>query len=253
MPDVDVWIWAAVVGISISIVLLIATATYRAASGAGWDPQARKRLVIAIVAALGGWLLLWTILGAVGVFRADANFALPAIAPGVAIPIIAGSLFLGRSASLRRLIAAVPQGWLLAAQTPRVLGVVFLVLLAQHKLPAHFAGPAGYGDVFIGLAAPLLAYMYAVRAPGSRGLATAFNIAGIGDLLIAVGTGFLSAPSPFRLLFSNPSTELMTVLPMVLIPTFLVPIWVLLHFISLRKLMEERSRAGRVGLPVIQA
>jgi hypothetical protein len=127
-----------------------------------------------------------------------------------------------------------------------------LVLLAQHKLPAHFAGPAGYGDVLIGLAAPLIAYAYAAKASGSRALATAFNIAGIGDLVIAVGTGFLSAPSPFRLLFSSPSTELMTVLPMVLVPTFLVPIFVLLHVVSLRKLMEERSRA-RIGLPLSPA
>jgi hypothetical protein len=252
MPDVDLWIWAVLLGVSISIVLLIATGTYRAASGAGWNPRDRRSLVVAIAAALGTWFLLWTILAAVGVFRADPDFALPAIGPGVAIPIVAGSLMIWRSAPLRRLIAAVPQSWLLAAQTPRVLGVVFLVLLAQHKLPAHFAGPAGYGDVLIGLAAPLVAYAYVTRAPGSRGLATAFNIAGIGDLVIAVGTGFLSAPSPFRLLFSRPSTELMTVLPMVLIPTFLVPIFVLLHVISLRKLMEERSRA-RLGLPLSPA
>jgi hypothetical protein len=253
MPDVDVWIWAVLFAISILVVLVIALVAYRAAPGAGWDPGTRSRIVAAVAAVWGGWLLLWTILAAAGVFRADPDAVLQTIAAGVAIPIIAGLWLLRRSASLRRLIAAIPQSWLLAAQTPRVLGVVFLVLLAQHKLPAQFARPAGYGDVFIGLLAPVVAYLYVARTPGSWGVATAFNIAGIADLVVAVGTGFLSAPSPFRLLFSTPSTELMTVLPMVLIPTFLVPTFVLLHVVSLRKLMEERSHSGRVRLPVSPA
>ncbi|HEX2259241.1 MAG TPA: hypothetical protein VHJ40_05795 [Actinomycetota bacterium] len=253
MPSVDVWIWVLLVGIVISMVMVVGTATYRAASSAGWTPTARKRTVVAVVGTLAVWLAVGTILASAGVFRPNPDFALPAIGPAVAIPIIAGSLLVWRSASLRRLLEAVPQPWLLAAQAPRVLGAIFLVLLAQNKLPAHFAGPAGYGDVFIGLAAPLVAYIYAVKAPGSRGLATAFNVAGLGDLVMVLGTGLLSAPSPFRLFFSNPSIELMTVLPMALIPAFLVPIFVLLHVISLRKLMEERSRTGRVGLPLSPA
>jgi hypothetical protein len=253
MPDVEVWIWTEILGVSIAIVLLIAGAAYRAASSAGWDSGTRTRLVAIIGSAVGGWLFLWTLLAAMGVFRADPGAAVPAIGAGVAIPIVAGSLLLWRSASLQRLVAAVPQGWILAAQTPRVLGVTFLVLMAEQKLPSQFALPAGYGDILIGLLAPVVSYLYVTRASGSRGLATAFNIAGIADLAIAVGTGFLSAPSAFRLFYSEPSTELLTVLPMVLIPTFLVPTFVLLHVISLRKLMEERSHAGRMGLPLSPA
>jgi hypothetical protein len=246
MPKVDGWIWAVIVGASLSMVLVVGMGTYRTSSDAVWESRERKKLVAGVVGVVGGWLALWTTLAAVGLFRADPDSVFQVIAAGVAIPIISGLWLLGRSALLRRLIEGIPQGWLLAAQTPRVLGVVFLVLLAQDKLPAHFALPAGYGDMLVGLFAPLVAYLFVTKTPGSRVLATAFNMAGIADLVIAVGTGFLSAPSPLRIFFSGPSTEVMTVLPMVLIPTFLVPTFVLLHVVSLRKLMAERSAAGRL-------
>jgi hypothetical protein len=48
--------------------------------------------------------------------------------------------------------------------------------------------------------------------------------------------GVLSAPGPFRHVFTEPTTELLSVFPLVLIPTFVVPLSVLLHLASLRRL-----------------
>jgi len=103
------------------------------------------------------------------------------------------------------------------------------------------------------LALESVAYAYLAGRSWSRPLAVAFNLLGIADLVVAVGTGFLASPSPFRLFFSQPSTSLMTVLPMVLIPTFLVPFWILVHAASLRVLLvagrvPEHSAAGSGGV-----
>ena len=49
--------------------------------------------------------------------------------------------------------ASVPA--LIGVQVYRVVGLLFIVLLAQGQLPAYFAEPAGWGDIFVGLTAVL--------------------------------------------------------------------------------------------------
>lgn len=243
MPSVDAWIWVEIIGISVLVVIGLATGAHVASGRSGLSLESRVKPAAIVALVAGGWLAVWFTLATAQVFRADSESPIQAIAPGVGIPLVAGFLMLWRSSSFRKLLAAVPQPWLLAAQFPRVLGVTFLVLMAQGKLPEEFAIPAGWGDILIGVLGPVVAYVYATSRAGSRGLAFAFNIAGIADLVIAVGTGFLAAPSPFRLLLTTPSTELMTVLPTVLIPIFLVPTFLMLHVFSLHKLLAERSGA----------
>jgi hypothetical protein len=66
------------------------------------------------------------------------------------------------------------------------------------------------------------------------------------DLAVAVTTGFLTSPSPVQLLALDRPNTLVTAFPLVLIPVFLVPLSVLLHLASLRKLSgiarESRER-----------
>lgn len=249
MTGVDGWIWVSIVGLSFLVPFVAAAAAFRAAPSAGLRPA---RVAAAVGTALGIWWVVVLAAAAAELFRADARAMFPLIAAGVAIPVIAGLAILPRVSSFKKLAVSVPQPWLLAAQAPRILGATFLVLMAQDKLPAHFALTAGIGDLLIGLAAPVVAYWYASRRTGYRGLALAFNVVGLIDLVMAVVTGFLSAPSPLQVFTTAPSTELMTLLPMVLVPTFLVPTFLVVHSISLRGLLAERrslaaSRGRRSG------
>jgi len=202
-------------------------------------------------AVLVGWLGIVLALGSAHVFQSRSR-GIPWIALGVGAPIVVGFVTFSLFPQVRRIVESIPQAWLLAVQWPRLVGATFLVLLAEHRLPAVFARPAGWGDVLIGIAALPVAFAYLAGRSWSRPLAVAFNLLGIADLVVAIGTGFLAAPSPFRLFFSQPSTSLMTVLPMVLIPAFLVPFWILVHAASLRALLvadrvPEHSAAGSRG------
>jgi hypothetical protein len=59
------------------------------------------------------------------------------------------------------------------------------------------------------------------RAPRkAASLVAAWNVLCILDLIIAVGTGFMTAPSRFPSLEVQPTSELMTALSMVLIPFY---------------------------------
>jgi hypothetical protein len=244
MTGVDGWIWASLVGLSVLVPVVAAAAAFRAAPAAGINPG---RTALAVGSSLGTWLLVVLAAGGAGLFRASPDVAFPVIAVGVALPIIAGLVVLPRLSGFKKLTASIPQAWLLAAQTPRILGAIFLVLYAQDKLPAHFALTAGIGDLAVGLAAPAVAFWYAAGRPGRHGLAMAFNVVGLLDLVMAIGTGFLSAPSPLQVFATTPSTEVMTVLPMVLVPAFLLPTLLTVHVISIRRLLAARRGVAASG------
>ena len=114
-----------------------------------------------------------------------------------------------------------PQPWLVGIQLYRALGVIFLILYASGRLPGLFAWPAGVGDILVGVLAPVVALAYA-RAPRENGdLVAAWNVFGILDLAVAVGTGFATSPSQFQLFALDRPNELVTAFPLVLVPTYL--------------------------------
>jgi hypothetical protein len=118
--------------------------------------------------------------------------------------------------------------------TLRVVGVTFLLVMAQGRLPAVFALPAGLGDIAAGLAAMFVARRLAHGSGRTR--AVWFNLFGILDLVVALSVGFLAGLGPWRPLEVTPSTEPLSLLPLALVPTTAVPLSLVLHLVSLRRL-----------------
>jgi len=192
--------------------------------------------------ALTAWFAGMLALSANGVFVAGTGGP-PAIALGVIPPLAIGGLALALSPSVRREALSIPQPWLVAVQSLRVLGFVFLILLGDGVLPRQFALPAGLGDFVVGALAPLVAMALAREWSWSRPLAVAWNVFGIADLVVALGMGALSAPSAIRVFQGEPSTAAMAMLPLSMIPVFAVPIFLLLHVASLFGILRTRGGA----------
>lgn len=111
-------------------------------------------------------------------------------------------------------------------QVSRIVGGVFVVEVFRHALPAVFGLPAGLGDVFIGVTAPLVALAW---SSGNRTGKIAFvlwSALGMLDLVIAVSLGVGAASIP-------PTTASLRVFPLSLIPTFAVPLSFILHLAGL--------------------
>jgi hypothetical protein len=252
---VPMWPAYDAVGGSIFVLAAILLGVNRALDRAGWARSERRAALATLGAVLGSWFAVATTLAWRGVYQALPS-ALPSIQFGILAPLAIGAFALRRSSALWRVLDAVPQGWIVGVQVFRVLGVTFLILLAAGQLPGLFAWPAGVGDMTVGVLAALLALAW-LRAERDRadggdrkapvGRTLLWNILGITDLVVAVSTAFATSPSRLQpSLVDHPNT-LISVFPLVLIPTFLVPIAFLLHTVSLLKLRGARSGAGDAG------
>ena len=216
----------------------------RALADAAWPPADRTRAFRVSAAILIGWLALSIALAAMGVYHVGAS-AIPTIQYGIALPILIGSLLLWRSDTVARLLDAVPQQWLIGVQLYRALGVIFLILYVAGKLPGLFAWPAGVGDIAIGLLAPVVGLAYAPSSARYRWPRQGLERASASlDLVVAVTTGFITRRRSFSPIDVQPNSELMTMLPMVLIPVYLVPLSIMLHIASLAKLHRATAPNG---------
>jgi hypothetical protein len=187
---------------------------------------------------LVAWFAFALIAGALGVFQNATDRIGAAVGIAAGVPIVVFALWFAVSASFRRFVLGLNPRTLTFVQTWRVIGVTFLILQARGVLPAIFAWPAGYGDVFIGATAAFVAWK--LCDPNHRTSFIFWNVLGITDLVTAVGMGTTAG---FIQPHGIPMAP-MTNLPLSLIPTFLVPLFLIFHVICIVQAREWRSVAG---------
>jgi hypothetical protein len=222
------------------IVALILFGLWRGLSATSAAAATRRRRWLSVAIVLVAWLAVTWTLAFAGVFQAcsGAGFLLPL---ALFLPLIIGLPFLLRLSWLGDVLDVTPPGWLIGLQAYRVFGSVFILAWAGAILPGAFAWPAGAGDTLVGV----LALAVASIVSRNRAAGVAWNVLGILDLADAflLSTLTVQGQLPF---------------PLVLIPSFVVPLSVLLHAASLRQLRRgaltarktrRRMQAITAGLP----
>ena len=253
IPDIPWYITAIMLVANVAIAGVVWRVVARAAGRSGLTAAAARKVRVGSAIFLFGWLGAALLLAPApaSVATRDAYHITPLIpifALGATIVLLAA---VGTSPALRRTLGAISLPAVHGVQLYRVIGATFLVLLAQGQLPAHFALPAGWGDVAVGLAAPLVAFALARRVAGSRVLAAGWNVVGVLDLIVATGmaTGYLVPLLAPHLGAHVPVAAAMGVFPMVLVPTFAVPVSVMLHVLGLVRLAGESRIEGSSVTP----
>jgi hypothetical protein len=198
-------------------------------------------------AAFIGWLAVAQYLGAANTYFASTDTAVPTILFGLLIPLAVAAIALWQSESVARLVSAIPLHWLVAAQVYRVAGGIFLVLWAAGRMPWQFALPAGIGDVTTGIAAVVVAALLVRNAGGAHRATYAWCLFGIADLVVAITMGAMTSPGRPHLLAFDAPNLLISSYPLVMIPTFAVPLALILHGLVLLRLRRGAAATGRLA------
>lgn len=207
--------------------------------------SARRYLTTGAVRLVTLAIPLW--LGYVGVLSwtgvvADADRR----PPGVIFILLPVFMFIGlfavRSAAALKVATSLPIGLLIGVQVFRVP-----VELGLHRLwseglvPRLMTYEGGNVDIFIGLSAPLAAWL-ATRGSVWRRLAVGWNVLGLLALANIIVRSALTAPGPLNFVHAEVPNLAIGTFPYTYLAGFLAPMAVLLHVLSLRALLAIPSR-----------
>lgn len=199
-----------------------------------------RRLVLAGIA--GGWVGLASDLGATGKLAFSPDNPVPLVGVLFALPLLVVGVSALRSPKVRAALLAVPMSLLIGLHSLRMLGVLFLLLAAVGRLSGPFPYFAGLGDIITGALAIPLALSIARSGQVPSAAVRSWNIFGTLDLVVAVGLGLTSAVgSPIQLIHTGVGSEAMQYLPYSLVPTVLVPFYLITHAIVAAQLAARRA------------
>ena len=197
----------------------------------------RQRMIAGAV--VGAWIGLATALAASGALAFTPDHPVPLVGVLFATPLLTAAVLWLASPDFRAALMAIPMPLLIGLNALRVLGWLFLALAAVGRLSGPFPYSAGLGDIITGtLAIPL-----ALRvARGEAAPVAWWNAFGVLDLVLAVGLGLTSAQgSPLQIFHVGVGSEAMQHLPFSLVPTVLVPFYLITHAVIAGQLAARRK------------
>lgn len=190
--------------------------------------------VIRLLVLLLAWGAMASLAGACRLFVHLPPLVVPVLVAGLTV---AFSLGIRRVSWMKAAVEMLGVRSMVAAHLVRFVGVYFLWLHAQGRLPVEFAMRAGWGDIVA--AAGALVLLFVPDGVGFRRALLVWNVLGTADLLIAVGTGgWLNATRPGSMI------ELAG-LPLTLVPLWFVPMLLANHLY----LMERPLRGSLCNFP----
>ncbi len=183
-----------------------------------------------VLAATATWLVVAVLAGALGFLEGLRPPFPQVVLAGLVLALLA--LFRW-SPPVATWALAVDIRALVLIHVTRFVGIYFLVLYRRGELPYAFAVPGGWGDIVVAAAALLVAWLAPRRGRVGRTIYAGWNLLGLADILLVVVTAG-------RLGVANPaSLRALTVLPLSLLPTFLVPIIIASHVVIFARLARS--------------
>jgi hypothetical protein len=199
------------------------------------------RLTLSAIA--GAWTGLVAALAAAGQF-ADTSAPVPVIGIFFALPLVAAAAAAVASPAVRAALLAVPLPTLIGLNIGRVIGGCFLLLALADRVGGPFPQSAGWGDLITSVLAIPVMRLAARPSVGADRTIALWNALGALDLIAAVVLGVISSNgSPLQLIHAGAGSAAIQVLPWSLIPTALVPFYLITHAIVFAQLRARRAQA----------
>lgn len=200
----------------------------------------RKHISVKILAGLVLWLMLQAILTKNNVYSSDINSFPPKILLfGILPPILSIVIIFitkrGRQFMDNFLLKNITYLNMVRIPVEMVLYWLFL----NELVPGLMTFEGRNFDIIAGITAPIIAYFGFQKGKINRKIILLWNFIGLGLLLNIVVNAFLSAPSPIQqFAFEQPNIAILH-FPFSWLPTFIVPVILLGHLVSIRQLLNR--------------
>ena len=160
------------------------------------------------------------------------SLGVPNIAVAIFLPVVFGVAMLFRPGFSRNL-DAVPVAWFAGFHALRaIFGIFILAIYEMGALSAAVALDGGYGDIAAGIFGALAAFLIVLEARPAvtRTALAVFSMVGLLDfaIIIYLALTTLDPNAPFAAFY-----------PFMLIPAFVVPLFMLTHVYVLRAMVKE--------------
>lgn len=192
------------------------------------------------ILAIGAWFAAAVWGGLLGIF---SHPDVPPVSLGafILVPITGFLLTYALSAAFRAFAQHLDMRLLVGSHLWRFVGVGFVIGWLTGDLPAQFGIPEGLFDIIAALGATIL-LVPLNRGEFPRRWLLVWNVFGLLDLISAITVGALYSNGTLGILSAGTvTTRVMTIFPVSLIPTFFVPLFILVHLLIFARLRQGRS------------
>lgn len=203
------------------------------------NDKAASNSSIKILLALFGWLALQGLISIKNIYSNDNSLPPKILLFGV-IPFLILGIYLFTSNKGKKFIDSLSLEKLTYLNLVRIpVEFVLLWLFLSKAIPQILTFEGWNFDIAMGLTAPFIIYFGYRKRKLSKNLIVIWNIIGILMLGFIFLLAVLSAPYVLQqLAFDQPNIGLLH-FPFTWLPTFIVPIVILGHFISIRQLIKK--------------
>ena len=188
------------------------------------------------------WFAAAIVVSASGILYDPPRPLLPVL---IWAPVLAFLVGFTSSHRLRQLVLSLDLRWLISFHLVRVpIGVLFLLMEAAGRLPAEFAIKTGVGDIAVGFTTVLAIACVPLLSTLRKRTVLVWNTLGLADILMV----FVVAQQQL-FLSGNPNALVeLTRFPLLIVPTFVVPMILITHFLVFAKLWRSRTARGHKGV-----
>ncbi|WP_247233773.1 hypothetical protein [Telluribacter sp. SYSU D00476] len=198
------------------------------------------------------WLAIKAALAFTGFYK-DTTSVPPRLIFAVGPPLLAIVLLFSTGKG-RRFLDRLPLSTLTYTNAVRIPVELVLYWLFLHKtIPELMTFTGRNFDILVGMTAPVVAYLGLTNQYISKRVVLVWNVLSLGLLLNIVFHGILSAPTPFQqFAFKQPNIALLHA-PFIWLPTFIVPVALLTHLVSIRQLTRAAASSTANSKTAIKA
>lgn len=204
-----------------------------------------------------GWLMLTGSLSLMHVF-AKAKFT-PSPLTLCIIASFVGVWYVYKSRKLNQVIQKMPKGALVNIHFLRVFTELLLWFMFTdigRWIPKQLTIEGYNFDIIIALTAPFIAYRCFKARSWPKSYAVAWNVLGILMILNMYVMIILTSDTSLRVFLDGPSSRFVQDFPFVWMPTFTMPLFILLHLLSIKQIktpvekedfiIRKRKREGKI-------